>query len=657
MIRKKISMAAWLLVWFCWGMGIGQVAAQYKTDFLLTGLQNEQLKTSVEQSLTALLTEFNTAQAAGRSLQWDAPALQGKLSEQAIASLRALWANSPFRCTETEVIEKCLQTPSGYQVRNIPLIMMPLDKENYQDDLYQELVVNLDRNGTISEVYFSIGMHLYSKVIRSNITVTDLRRRQVILDCVENFRTAYNRILSLPLFRKGRYYSGVQYEQENVREYPYDELARRTIGFVRNNKSPVRNTHIGLEGKFDYELHGKEGREYLRETDQGTVRNNDSTVVRAVDGNDLRSTLNIDYQEIADFALREQIEPEAAIEGACLVLMEVKTGAIRAMVNLLREGEEHTGPFSEIQNLAIGRKNEPGSVFKTVTLTALLNDGYIRSLEETLPATDGHVDGTAITDKHIPDYARDHNTDKISIIDGFKISSNYVFAKLAVDNYARNRRGDRTEQFLSNLYTYKLGEAFDFDLDGMQTPTIPSPETRYWTDTDLGSIAYGYSTSMTPMHILTFYNALANKGRMMKPYLVEDIESEGQVIRRRGPAVLNAAICSRAVADTVTRALKAVTEEGTARRLRGARCTVAGMTGTSFGNYEKGQYAERGIRMYQGTFVGFFPADDPKYSIICTVYSKPTSRSFQGGGIPASAVRTVIDRLYNLDLDLSADGK
>ena len=273
-------------------------------------------------------------------------------------------------------------------------------------------------------------------------------------------RTAYNRILSLPLFRKGRYYSGVQYEQENVREYPYDELARRTIGFVRNNKSPVRNTHIGLEGKFDYELHGKEGREYLRETDQGTVRNNDSTVVRAVDGNDLRSTLNIDYQEIADFALREQIEPEAAIEGACLVLMEVKTGAIRAMVNLLREGEEHTGPFSEIQNLAIGRKNEPGSVFKTVTLTALLNDGYIRSLEETLPATDGHVDGTAITDKHIPDYARDHNTDKISIIDGFKISSNYVFAKLAVGKVAPDFAATRPNGDTFSLYgvpaKYKL---------------------------------------------------------------------------------------------------------------------------------------------------------------------------------------------------------
>ena len=470
-------------------------------------------------------------------------------------------------------------------------------------------------------------------------------------------RPAFKRILELPLFNEGRYKSGVQYEQENVREYPYGTLARRTIGFVRNNKSPVKNTHIGLEGKFDYELHGEEGREYLRRTDQGTVINSDSTMVRAVDGNDLRTTINIDYQEIADMALRAQIEPEEALEGACLVLMETKTGAIRAMVNLLREGEEHDGPFSEIQNLAIGRKNEPGSVFKTVTLTSLLNDGYVKSLEETLPATDGHVDGTAITDTHIPDFARKHNTDKISVIDGFKISSNYVFAKLAVDNYARNSRGDLTEKFLSNLYTYKLGETFDFDLDGMLTPTIPSQETRYWTDTDLASIAYGYSTSMTPMHILTFYNAIANKGKMMKPYLVEDIESQGKFIRRRGPSTLNAAMCSRAVADTVTRALKAVTEEGTARALRGAKCAVAGKTGTSFGTFEDGRYSDDlGRRKYQGTFVGFFPADNPKYSVICTVYSKPTSKSFQGGGIPARTIRAVIDRLYNIDLDLSENG-
>ena len=137
---------------------------------------------------------------------------------------------------------------------------------------------------------------------------------------------------------------------------------------------------------------------------------------------------------------------------------------------------------------------------------------------------------------------------------------------------------------------------------------------------------------------------------MMKPYLVEDIEEKGIVTERRGPGVLNAAVCSKAVADTITRALKGVTEDGTAKRLKDAKCTVAGKTGTSFGTYANGQYQDaQGRRKYQGTFVGFFPAEAPQYSVICTVYSKPTSKQFQGGGIPARAIRTVIDQLYNID--------
>ncbi len=467
-------------------------------------------------------------------------------------------------------------------------------------------------------------------------------------------RNAYNRIISLPLFREGRYRSGMIVEQENIRQYPYGELARRTIGFVRNNKSDVGNTHIGLEGRFDYILHGSEGREYLRRSDNGRIVNSDSSYVKATDGQDLVTTLNIDYQELSDRALREQIESEEDLEGACLVLMETRSGAIRSMVNLVRD--EASGRFAEIQNVAIGRKAEPGSVFKTVTLLSVLNDGYVKSLEETLPATNGLVEGTGIRDRHIPEFAAQHRTDRISIIDGFKISSNYVFATLAVRHYGRDKSAgkgkglEKTEKFLSNIYTYKLGEAFDFDLDGLQTPTIPSPGTRYWTDTDLGSIAFGYSTEETPLHILTFYNAIANKGRMMKPYLVEHIEEDGRVVSRRGESILNSAVCSRAVADTVTRALKAVTEEGTARRLKGAKCSVAGKTGTSFGTFGNGRYEDSsGRKIYQGTFVGFFPAEDPQYSIICMVYSKPTRKQFQGGGIPARAIRTVIDNIYNID--------
>jgi len=457
-------------------------------------------------------------------------------------------------------------------------------------------------------------------------------------------RDVFTRILSFPLFNEGRYKGGVRYEQENIRMYPYGKLARRTIGFVRNNKAEVSNSHIGLEGKFDKILHGIEGTEWLRYTDYGRVRNSDSAYVRAIDGQDIRTTLNIDYQDIADKALRRQIDNEEDIEGACLVLMESSTGAIRAMVNLLRDPK--TGSLEEFQNLAVGRKGEPGSVFKTVTLTSVLSDGHIKSLSETLPTNHGIVKGYDIPkDIHIVEYERQHHTTRISVLDGFKMSSNYVFATLAFNAYE-----DNPERFIEKIHSYKLGDAFDFDLEGLATPTIPVPKSKTWSPIDLGVIGYGYTTALTPLHILTFYNAIANKGRMMKPYLVEDIEENGTVVSKRSPAVLDSTICTAAIADTLTRALLAVTEEGTARRLKDAKCSVAGKTGTAFILFDNGKRTDsEGRHKYQGTFVGFFPAEDPQYSVICTVYSKPTKTSFQGGGIPAVAIKELVDRLYTTD--------
>lgn len=459
-------------------------------------------------------------------------------------------------------------------------------------------------------------------------------------------RKLFNEISEFPLFCEGRYKSGMIVEQRNIRQYPYGKLARRTIGFVRDNRSDVGNTHIGLEGKFDSELHGTEGREWFRNTDFGKVRDNDSTFTKAIDGMDLRTTINIDYQDIADKSLRSEIIEEEDLEGATLVLMEVGTGAIRAMINLVRDAE--SGNFEEIQNLAVGRKGEPGSVFKTVTLMSVLNDGFIKSLDEKIPTNNGKIAGTGVTvDQHIIDYQARNHTREISIIDGFKMSSNYVFGTLAVSNY-KGKKG--AMRYIENIHTYNLADAFDFDLDGLLKPTIPTPETRYWTDTDLATMGYGYSTEETPLHILTFYNAIANKGKMMKPYLVEDIEQNGIVVKKRGPVVLNASICSKAVADTMNRALKAVIEEGTAKRLRDAKCEVAGKTGTSFGTFEGGTYSDaEGRRKYQGTFAGYFPADNPAYSVICTVYSSPTHKSFQGGGIPARAIKKLIDGIYSID--------
>lgn len=454
------------------------------------------------------------------------------------------------------------------------------------------------------------------------------------------------RIAALPLFEEGPNRGGFLPKKFDSRQYPYGSLARRTIGYVKDNSKSSGNSMIGLEGRFDYVLHGKEGVEWMKVTDnRDRIHNYDSVYVRPEDGLDVRTTLDIDIQDIADQALRRQIEESPKVEGGCAIVMDVETGAIRAMVNLLRDSV--SGKMNESYNMAIGRAGEPGSVFKTSTLMSLLEDGKV-TLSDEIPTNHGAVKGFSI-DNHIIDYERENKTNKISVLHGFEISSNYVFRRLAIDAY-----GSSPKVMIDKLYRYKLGEAYDFDLDGFTTPTIPSPDSRYWSNTDLGSIAIGYTVAITPLHTVTFYNAIANKGRMMKPYLVESIEENGIVREKRGPSVLSGSICSRATADTLTRALTMVTEEGTGKtQLGGASCPVAGKTGTARIAQSGGYTNEKGQIQYQGTFVGFFPANAPKYTTIVVLYSNPGTGILYGGTMPAKAFREIVDKVYALD---SANG-
>ena len=456
------------------------------------------------------------------------------------------------------------------------------------------------------------------------------------------------RLRQLPLMNEGQYKSGVIVRKKDSRQYPYGTLARRTIGYVKDNSNSNGNNHIGLEGKYDYVLHGKEGEIWLRPTDnRERIQNYDSLYVKPEDGLDVRTTLDITMQDIVDKALRRQIEDNKAIEMGCAIIMDVKTGAIRSMVNLMRDSTDWS--LNETFNMAIGLNSEPGSVFKATTLMTALEDGYIKSLDDRIPTNNGIIPGYPQDDHVIG--MRD-----ISILHGFEISSNYVFRYLAVKNYS-----DNPKKFLDKLYLYKLGQAFDFDLDGLREPELPNPESPRWSATDLGSVGMGYAIKETPLHILTFYNAVANKGKMMKPYLVESIEKDGVVKTKKGPAVLNASICSRATADTLLRAMKAVTSEGTATRLKGAKVQVAGKTGTSrqvLSGEEIRKYgminpyvARDGSYHNLATFVGFFPADDPKYSAIICLKSYLIRGSVYGGVLPAAAMREIVDALYALNPD------
>ncbi len=456
------------------------------------------------------------------------------------------------------------------------------------------------------------------------------------------------RLRRLPLMDEGQYKSGVIVVKKDSRQYPYGTLARRTIGYVKDNSNSNGNNHIGLEGKYDYVLHGKEGEMWTRPTDnRERIQNYDSLYVKPEDGLDVRTTLDITMQDIVDRALRRQIEDNKAIEMGCAVIMDVKTGAIRSMVNLMRDSTDWS--LSETYNMAIGLNSEPGSVFKATTLMTVLEDGYIQSLDDRIPTNNGILPGYP-PDDHV------RGMKDISILHGFEISSNYVFRYLAVKNYA-----DNPKKFLDKLYLYKLGQAFDFDLDGLSAPELPNPESPRWSATDLGSVGMGYAIKETPLHILTFYNAIANKGKMMKPYLVESIEKDGVVKTKKGPSVLNASICSRATADTLLRAMKAVTSEGTATRLKGARVQVAGKTGTSrqvlsgeeikkFG-MQNPYVTKDGSYHNLATFVGFFPADSPKYSAIICLKSYLIRGSVYGGVLPAAAMREIVDALYALEPD------
>lgn len=493
----------------------------------------------------------------------------------------------------------------------------------------------------------------YDLIMRNRDSETLPGRRNVLITKGIDHDT-YLKLCELPLFNEGQFKSGMIRNEVETRQYPYGTLAGRVIGDVRiNSESPEESRFLGIEGQYDYILHGKEGKQWMKRTDKGSIADPDSTAVEVEHGLDIRTTLDIDIQDIADRALRKNIGDDMELEGGCVVVLDVKTGAVQAMVNLQRNSK---GELGEYFNMAIGRPGEPGSIFKAVTLATLLEDDKVE-LGTKIPTNHGRINEMSeiAADRYITDWERKHGTSTISVQDGFKISSNYVFRRLVLDHY-----GEDPEKFIDKLYEYKLNDAYIFDLEekGGTKSRIPDPESNSWSRSTLPSTAIGYAVMETPMNIVTFYNTIANNGKMMKPYLIESYEKNGKAVKDFGPEILNASAFSKATADSLTKALTLVTTEGTgATRLKNAKCVVAGKTGTarmvldeSERNGSPDPYMDReGRRKYQATFVGFFPADSPQYSAIVTVYTKPTTRSVYGGVIPALTFREIVDHVWALD--------
>ena len=461
------------------------------------------------------------------------------------------------------------------------------------------------------------------------------------------------KVKALPLFRLKPRFSGIKIKSEDSRKYPYGELGRRVIGDIRiDPNDPNRNRFLGIEGEYNHILHGTKGIQWMKVADEGAIVNPDSTSIPVEHGADIITTIDIGIQDLADRALRKYITDDETIEGGCVVMMDVKTGAVKAMVNLKKNSK---GELGEYFNFAIGRAGEPGSVFKTATLMTLLEDDKV-TLDTEVKTNGGLLEGypKVPIDKTLQTYERNTGKRTISVREGLKKSSNNVFRQLVIKHYGDNE--ESIKKFTDRLFEYNLHNAYKFDLT--EKGGSKSSLRDHWSIVDLFQTAIGYAIDETPLNILAFYNAIANKGKMMKPYIIGSLEKNGQTVKEFQPTILNGAICSRRTIDTLTVALKGVAQDGTAKRLRNAKCAVAGKTGTARVVLEatekpkkgKPYETEDGYKKYQATFVGFFPADNPKYSAIVTVYTRLTkSDGYGGGNQPARVFGDIVNDLWALD--------
>lgn len=433
----------------------------------------------------------------------------------------------------------------------------------------------------------------------------------------------------LPIFREGQFKGGMVAQAENRRILPNSELAARTIGYLNLG---TEGTEVGIEGSFDKDLAGRNGIVVKQRLTGGDwIDVDDASSVEARDGNDIVTTIDIDLQDVASSALRNQLKKHNAHHG-CAVVMEVATGDIRAIVNLEEGGD---GDYHETYNYAIAESTEPGSTFKLPSLMAALEDGVI----DTGDIVDTGAGSVKFYNKIIRD-TKEEGYGILTVNQVFGLSSNVGTSKLIYEHYKDNPR-----DFVNRLYAMKLNEKLDIQLKGEGEPLIRYPGDKLWSGLSLPMMSHGYEVQLTPLQILTFYNAVANDGRMMRPRFVTAVMRNGHVIRRFEPDVIINSIASRNTIRKARKMMEGVVERGTATNLKNANYKIAGKTGTA--QIAKGRSGYRsGVRIsYQASFVGYFPAENPLYSCIIVV-NAPSNGVYYGNLVAGSVFREISDKIY-----------
>lgn len=434
-----------------------------------------------------------------------------------------------------------------------------------------------------------------------------------------------------PILRNGKMKGGLIISRYTKREKPFKGLASRTIGVDRDNA-----INVGLEGSFDKWLRGKTHKRLMKKVPPGIwVPVYDPTEYRPQKGYDIVSTINVNMQDVVHTELIAAIERYEA-EAGVAILMEVETGAIKAISNI---SKNKSGYYAENYNTAVGAASEPGSTLKLASTMALIDDGHL-TLDDLVDVGYGKM---KFYDRWMYD-SHQHSSRYMDLRTAFEQSSNVGISSAAFKYYGHK---DRRKDFVNKYTQFGLTDKTGIEIQGEAAPYIKDPEVdvKEWYGTTVPWMAHGYEMKLSPLQVLNFYNSVANDGRMMKPYLVSEIKEGSKTIKSFKPRVLRDAIAKTATIEAAQEVLRGVVVRGTARRLHTSDFSFSGKTGTTRVGYWKG-----GDKQYNASFCGYFPAESPKYSLIVTIY-KP-SGAYYGSTVAAPVFKRIAERCFALDHDL-----
>ncbi|WP_299127646.1 penicillin-binding protein [uncultured Winogradskyella sp.] len=441
----------------------------------------------------------------------------------------------------------------------------------------------------------------------------------------------YLRMRNFPLLNKGAIGGGLIVEQTTRREHPMGEIAARSIGYERIDENNYA-TRVGIDGAFGEKyLQGKKGKRLKQKIGNGQWKPiADFDQVEPKDGYDVYTTIDVNVQDIAHHSLLGQLEKYEAEHG-CVVVMDVKTGEIRAISNLAKTSK---GTYYEKLNYAVGESHEPGSTFKTIAMMAALEDKVI----DTSTVIDTKNGRKMFYGRPINDSGKGHG--KISAAKALEVSSNIGLATIVNDHYSK-----KPEKFLDRLSKWKLDQPLGVSIIGEGQPDIPRPGAENWSRNALPSMAYGYNLTMTPLQTLAFYNAIANDGELIKPRFIRAVKSFDKNIETFKKEVLVDKLCSDKTLNEIKDILKNIVIRGTGSRMYSETFSMAGKTGTArtdYANYEEWKKDKK----YISSFAGYFPADNPKYSCIVVIHKPSTQVGYYGADVSGPVFKRIAQKIY-----------